>query len=251
MAFTGNTVFITGAASGIGRATALAFAREGVNVVGFDFQGEMLDETARLIEAGGGKMLAIEGDVRDAAAVSGAIAAGASRFGGIQMAYNNAGIIDEHRLLSQTSMAQFQAIMDTNVYGVVNCLMAEIPHMEELGGGVIVNTASASGLTALPGIASYITSKHAVIGLTRATAVEVAAKKIRVNCICPAFVETPLTAGLFETDPGARDAIIAAHPAGWVCQPENIADAVVWLCSDKSAYVYGAAISIDGGFTAM
>ena len=251
MQFDKKTLFITGAATGIGRATALAFAREGASVAGFDIQGEKLAQTMRDVEALGACALAIEGDVRDASRVNEAVALAASRFGGVHMAFNNAGIIDEHRSLADTSMDQFQAIMDTNVYGVVNCLKAQIPLMEEQGGGVIVNTASASGLTALPGIASYITSKHAVIGLTRAAALEAAPKKIRINCICPAFVETPLTAGLFENDPGARDAIIAAHPAGWVCQPENIADAVVWLCSEKSAYVLGAAISIDGGFTVM
>lgn len=251
MSLAGKTIFITGAATGIGRATALAFAKEGVNVVGFDFNGPELARTIAMIEDGGGKALAIEGDVRDEAGVARGFEQGVSRFGAIQLAHNNAGIIDEHLPLTETSTERFRGIMETNVFGVVNCLKAEMPHMEALGGGAIVNTASASGLTALPGIASYITSKHAVVGLTRAAALEGAPKKIRINAICPAFVETPLTEGLFKTDPGAREAIIAAHPAGWICQPENIADAVVWLCSEKSAYLVGAMISIDGGFTVM
>lgn len=251
MSLAGKTIFITGAATGIGRATALAFAKEGVNVVGFDFNGPELARTISMVENGGGKALAIEGDVRDEQAVARGFEKGVGTFGRIELAHNNAGIIDDHRPLTETSLDQFRAIMETNVFGVVNSLKAEMPHMAEIGGGAIVNTASASGLTALPGIASYITSKHAVVGLTRAAALEGAPKKIRINAICPAFVETPLTEGLFRTDPTAREAIIAAHPAGWICQPENIADTVVYLCSDKSAYLYGAMISIDGGFTVM
>lgn len=251
MTFTGKTAFVAGGATGIGRATARAFAREGANVVILDRNAEKLAETAHLIEQDGGKAFAVDGDVRSPDDIARAIEIAAAEFGGIDIAHNNAGIIDTHRDLTDTDMADFREVMETNLFGVANCLKAELPHMAARGGGVIINTASVSGLTALAGLASYVASKHAVIGLTRAVALEAAPKKIRVNCICPAFVETPLTAGLFDTDPDARAAIIAQHPAGWICQPDNIADAVLWLASDKSAYVVGAALTIDGGFTVL
>jgi NAD(P)-dependent dehydrogenase (short-subunit alcohol dehydrogenase family) len=228
----GKVAFVTGAASGIGRASAIALAGAGASVLIMDLDEAGLAETVSLIEGQGGSVAVSVGNVTRRADVDAAVKAAVDRFGGLHLAHNNAGI---------------RKVMDVNLMGVFNCMQAQIPHMLAAGGGAIVNTASVVGRTALPELCAYVTSKHAVVGLTKATALEYASRGIRINSISPGYVITNMTEKHFTEE--GRAAFRAMHPIGRGSAPEEVAEAALWLLSDKASYLVGADIPVDGGYT--
>jgi NAD(P)-dependent dehydrogenase (short-subunit alcohol dehydrogenase family) len=247
----GKTCFVTGGASGIGRATALLMAREGAHVVLFDRDAAQGLAVLAEVEALGGEALFRHGDVTSSADIAAAIVAALGRFGRLDCAFNNAGIEGAHARLVDYDEAEFARVMAINVTGVFLCLQQEIPAMQKSGGGAIVNTASVTGLVGWRGAPAYSASKHAVIGLTRSTALECAKQGIRVNAVCPGVIETPMGARVLQENPGAREIITSRHPMQRLGAPEEVARAVVWLLSDASSFTTGHALTMDGGLVAQ
>ncbi|MDY0011474.1 MAG: glucose 1-dehydrogenase [Rhodocyclaceae bacterium] len=248
---TGKVALVTGGASGIGRASALALAREGARVVVVDLSIEGGEGTAAAIVAAGGAARFIPTDVTRSADLQAAVACAVHDFGGLDIALNNAGILAGTSLLAEEAEALFDKVLAVNVKSVMLAMKHEIPEMLKRGGGAIINTASTMGLVgSVGGNWAYTASKHAVLGLTKSVAVEYAARGIRVNAICPGAVHTPMMAGRLA-NPAAEQAVAAIHPIGRVAQPEEIAAAVVWLASPGASYMVGAALPVDGGFTAI
>jgi NAD(P)-dependent dehydrogenase (short-subunit alcohol dehydrogenase family) len=243
---------VTGAGSGIGRATAIAFARLGVNVACADIDAAAGEETVRLVRELGAKAAFEPLDVTDPQAHIAAVEAARMRFGALHAAVNNAGIsVGPSRSycpLAQMDLADWEAIMKVNVDGVFYGLRAQVPALLASGGGAIVNIASIMGQVALPGLGAYATSKHAVVGLTRVAALDYAAQGIRINAVGPGYVDTPMLAG---KDDATRTMLAARHPIGRLARPEEIAELVVWLCSNKASFVTGAYYPVDGGYLAQ
>ncbi len=249
--FDGKTAFITGAGSGIGRATALLFVRDGakgVAVIDRDRAGGM--ETVALIEAAGGQGLFVETDVTRPEQIEAAVRATVDRFGSLDCAYNNAGAEGAmpHRA-EDADDDNLERLLALNVRGLRQCMKFEIRQMLAQGGGAIVNAGSTAGLRGVPGGGDYVATKHAVIGLTRSAALENARTNIRVNAVCASMVETPLAARLRERLPTLDDRV-AASPAGRMARAEEVGEAVIWLCSDAASFVTGQALAVDGGGTA-
>lgn len=240
--------FVTGAAGGIGRATAIAMARAGAKVVILDLTATSLEETSALVKKAGAEVLALPLDITDAAAVRAAVAKTVERFGRLDCAHNNAGIVLPPASTHETSFDTLQRTMNVNLYGTFHCMQAQIELMLKQGGGTIVNTASIAGMVSAPGHGAYSASKAAVIGLTRTAAVEYAGQGIRINAVCPGIIQTAMTAPMLTTEE-ARKAALAAVPIGRVGSPEEVADVVVWLSSSQSSYLVGASITPDGGFS--
>ncbi|HEV7278893.1 MAG TPA: SDR family oxidoreductase [Pirellulaceae bacterium] len=248
--FSGKVAFITGAANGIGRATALAFAGKGASVVVADVNEQGIQETVRLIEERGGKALAVRCDVAQAADVKAALAKTVETFGRLDFAFNNAGI--EPKKPSPTAeydQEEWDRIFDINLRGVFLCMKHEIPLILQQGGGAIVNTSSGAGIIGIKGSPAYTAAKHGVIGLTKAAALDYAAQKLRVNAVCPGYIETPMMDRFTGGTPEGRAKVIAEEPVGRMGKPEEIAAAVLWLCSDAAAFMIGHAMVIDGGQT--
>jgi len=242
---TGERVaLVTGGGSGIGRATALALAAAGARVVVSDVNGEGVAETVRLVEATGGTAWGMVVDVTQGAAVEALVRGTVERYGRLDWAVNNAGVGGVMAPTDQQSEAAWDAIMAVNLKGVWLCMKYEIRAMLEQGGGAIVNVASAAGLVGFRYAAPYAASKHGVVGLTRSAALEYARKGIRVNAVCPGFTETPMVAGLGET---MVEATVKAIPMRRLGTPEEIAQAIVWLCSEGASFVTGHALAVDGG----
>jgi len=241
----GKVAFVTGAASGIGRATAIMLASAGAKIMLVDIDSVGLEETAHLI-VGHGCCAVARADLRVADDVSRAVSATISSFGQLDLAHNNAGIFGPSAPITEYPAQAFEDVFRSNVLSVFLCMQAQIPHMVERGGGVIVNTASAAGLRATTNVSGYTTSKHALIGLTRVAALEYARLGVRVNALCPGFVRTPMTDVM---DDDSKAAIEAAQPVGRVAEPHEIAEAVLWLFSDRASFVAGANLVVDGGFT--
>jgi NAD(P)-dependent dehydrogenase (short-subunit alcohol dehydrogenase family) len=248
-----KTVLITGAASGIGRATALEAKAEGARVVLSDVSDEQGEALAA--EIGDGAVFH-SCDVTDEAAVTALVDRAASEFGGLDGAFNCAGILDALGTVADTGFDAWKRVIDVDLNGVFLCTKHELRVMAERdSGGSIVNMASAAGLIGWPGASAYVAAKHGVVGLTKSAALEYAPAGIRVNSMCPSYVITPMVEkDLFEValagDEEAIAAARAAHPIGRFGQPEEIAAAVVWLLSDKASFVTGTAMSVDGGYTA-
>ena len=251
MKFSGQVALVTGAGAGIGRATALAFAEQGLKVVVADIDLAAAEAVAKTIVDAGGEALCVRCDVTRDAEVQAMLDATRERFGRVDYAFNNAGIEIEKGKLAEGSEAEFDAIMGVNVKGVWLCMKHQLPLMLAQGGGVIVNTASVAGLGAAPKMSIYSASKHAVIGLTKSAAIEYAKKGIRVNAVCPAVIDTDMFRRAYEADPRKAEFAAAMHPVGRVGKVEEIAAAVLYLCSDGAAFTTGHALAVDGGATAI
>ena len=247
----GKVALVTGGASGIGRATALTFAREGAKLIVADMQEDGGQQTVHMIAEQGGTAIFVQTDVTQAAAVEALISQAVQTYGRLDCAHNNAGISGGGRALTaEYAEDTWHQVIAVNLTGVWLCMKYEIPQMLHQGGGVIVNTASVAGLIGARGLAAYVASKHGVVGLTKTAALEYAHQGIRVNCVCPGVIHTPMTArGL--SDPERRRRIIASEPLGRVGTPEEVAEAVVWLCSDAASFVTGHTMTVDGGFVAQ
>ena len=243
----GKTAIVTGAGSGIGRASAIRFAQEGAAVVVADVRLGRAQETAETITDAGGQALAVEVDVRKAAEVEAMVAAAVERFGGLHALFNNAGTIRPGNAL-QLSEDDWRLVMDTNVTSVFLGAKYAVPAMTD--GGAIISTASVSGLAGDPSSIVYGASKAAVINLTRCLAVDHARQRIRVNCICPGAIDTPPVGRMLSAE-GAREAAGRTHLLGRIGRPEEIAAAAVWLASDEASFITGQALVVDGGLTAQ
>jgi NAD(P)-dependent dehydrogenase (short-subunit alcohol dehydrogenase family) len=251
ISFAGKVVLVTGASSGIGRATALAFGRAGASVVVADTSVDGGHATAAMIVEAGGKALFVQANVTRVSDVEALVDKTVSYYGRLDCAVNNAGVEEEHQLLADGDDAQFDRIMSVNVKGVWLCMKYELRKMLEQGGGVIVNVSSAAGLVGAPMHAIYSASKHAVVGLTKTAAVEYARSGIRVNSLCPGSVKTPMLARALERDGAGEKKLKAAHPMGRVAEAVEVANAALWLCSDMSSFVTGQQLAVDGGLTAI
>lgn len=249
--FSGKTVLITGAASGIGRATALAFARSGAHVVLADIAHQAGTELQAEIQTAGGSALFAQTDVADSGQVQALIAAAVARFGQLDCAFNNAGIEEEHGRLAESDDALFDRMMAINVKGVWLCMKHQLAQMQRQRSGVIVNTASVAGLGGAPKHAIYAASKHAVVGLTKSAAAEYGRFGIRVNSVCPAVIRTPMFKRVVEAKLADEAAIIRMHPIGRIGEVNEVANAVMWLCSDAASFVTGHQLAVDGGYTAV
>jgi NAD(P)-dependent dehydrogenase (short-subunit alcohol dehydrogenase family) len=248
MRFESKTVLITGGATGIGRATALAFAREGAAVMIGDVD-DRAAETVALIEAAGGKAAFKSADVSDADAMTELVRDTVARFGGMHMAFNNAGVLPPPLPFHEVPPSDLDRILNVDLKGVYFAMQAEIRHFLSVGGGAIVNTASVAGIVADPNMSAYVAAKHAVVGLTKAVAIEYAQAGIRVNAIGPGFVATPMTQAWLESEE-FKAAFFAQNISGRAAQPEEIAGTVLHLCSDAASFINGALFVIDGGQTA-
>lgn len=251
MSFSGQVALVTGAANGIGRATAQAFASEGLKVVVSDVDVAGGEQTVELIRQAGGEALFVRCDVSRDAEVQALMTRVIEAYGRLDYAFNNAGIEIEKGRLNEGSEAEFDAIMGVNVKGVWLCMKYQLPLLMAQGGGAIVNTASVAGLGAAPKMSIYSASKHAVIGLTKSAAIEFAKKKVRVNAVCPAVIDTDMFRRAYEADPKKGEFAAAMHPVGRIGKVEEVAAAVLYLCSDDAAFTTGQALAIDGGVTAM
>jgi NAD(P)-dependent dehydrogenase (short-subunit alcohol dehydrogenase family) len=251
ISFAGKVALVTGAASGIGRATALAFGRAGACVVIADTAVDGGHATAAMIVEAGGKALYVNANVTRASEVEALVEKTVNYYGRIDCAVNNAGIEEPQQSLADGDEAQFDRIMGVNVKGVWLGMKYQLRQMVEQGGGVIVNMASSTGLVGSPVHAIEAASKHAVVGMTRSAAVEYARSGIRVNSVCPGAVRTPMLARALEREPQIEKKLKAAHPAGRFAEPAEIANAVLWLCSEQSSFVTGHQLAVDGGLTAL
>ncbi|MFE8072588.1 SDR family oxidoreductase [Marinobacteraceae bacterium S3BR75-40.1] len=249
--FAGKVALVTGGAAGIGRTTAEAFAAQGAQVVVSDINSDQGERVAEGIRAAGGQALFIACDVRRKADVEQLVQGAVDHFGRLDFAFNNAGIEIEQSKLADGDEETFDQILAINVKGVWQCMKYEIPAMLAQGGGVIVNTASIAGLGAAPKMSIYSASKHAVIGLTKSAAVEYAKKGIRVNAVCPAVIDTEMFKRAAEADPRKAEFVAGLHPVGRLGQPEEVAAAVLYLCSEGAAFTTGVALPVDGGTTAV
>ena len=248
---TGKVALVTGGGSGIGRATALKFASEGASVVIGNRNEQAGQETVDLIKQAGGKASFYKTDVTKLENVQNLIKYTVDTYDGLDAAFNNAGVDDLQAMTPDQTEATFDLVMNVNVKGVWYSMKCEIEYMVANGGGAIVNNSSIAGLIGYPGHAPYVASKHAVMGLTKTAALEYAKQKIRINAVCPGGVETPLLDNFTQGDTNTRQKMESLHPIGRLGKPHEIADAVVWLCSDEASFVLGQGITVDGGFTAI
>jgi len=247
--FEGKVVLVTGASSGIGQATALAFGREGAKVVVAARRIPESKETVRMIEEAGGEAIFVRTDVSKRAEVEALVDRAVEHFGGLDCAFNNAGIPQIPRVpAADCTEESWDQVVDTNLKGMWLCMKYEIPQMLIRGGGAIVNCSSGVGLIGSPNSPAYISSKHGIVGLTKSAALDYAKKGIRINAVCPGVTWTP------ELEKYVREVgeaqVALQLPMGRMGKPEEIADAVLWLCSDASSFVTGQALAVDGGWTA-
>jgi NAD(P)-dependent dehydrogenase (short-subunit alcohol dehydrogenase family) len=248
----GKSALITGGGGGIGRATALAFAREGARVAVADLDAEAARETVALVNAAGGQAISLPGDMSKDGDVRTMIEAAVATYGRLDCAFNNAGIagwqVDAAgKKTAEWSEEAFDRMIAVNLKGVWLCMRHELPQMQAQGGGAIVNTGSIAGLVGLPTSSAYVAAKHGVIGLTKTAALEYADANIRINAVCPGYIQTRMTGPAMQM---RGEAILAQTPLKRMGNPEEIAEMVLWLCSERASYVTGAAYNVDGGWMA-
>jgi NAD(P)-dependent dehydrogenase (short-subunit alcohol dehydrogenase family) len=244
-----KVALITGGTTGIGRDTAMLFAKNGAKVVISGRRETEGNETISLVRAAGGDGLFVKSDVSKSADIQSLIQKTIEKFGRLDLAFNNAGVEGQWKPIIEQSEEDWDSVIDINLKGVWLCLKYEIQQMLKQGSGAIVNMSSVAGLMGAAGAAVYVASKHGVIGLTRTVALEYAARNIRVNAVCPAVIETAMAERAFA-DPEVNKRILAQHPIGRFGKPMEIAEAVLWLCSDKSSFMTGHYIVLDGGMRA-
>ncbi|HET6509936.1 MAG TPA: glucose 1-dehydrogenase [Baekduia sp.] len=244
--FTNKVGLVTGAGTGIGRASAIAFGARGAAVGVLDVRAEEAAETARLVEAAGGRALPVTVDVGDEPSVAAAVSAVVDAFGGLDFAHNNAGIMGANGPLQDLGLEEWDRMLRVNLTGVFLCMKHELPHLVARGGGAIVNTSSNAGLHAVPNMPAYVASKHGVVGLSKAAAVDYGKHGVRVNALCPGSTQTPMLEAYTHGTDGVAQRVNAI-PLGRLGRPEEQAAAAVWLCSEEASFATGISISLDGG----
>jgi NAD(P)-dependent dehydrogenase (short-subunit alcohol dehydrogenase family) len=247
--FAGKVAFVTGAGSGMGRTTALAFAREGASVVLADVSDQGNQETARMIEELGRRSLAVRCDVTRSEDVQAALNQAVGAFGRLDIAFNNAGAEQKPGVTADVTEEEWDRILAINLRGMFLCMKYEIPLMLELGGGAIVNNSSGAGVKAFGRGAAYAAAKHGVVGLTKDAALDYASSNIRINAVCPGIVDTEMMQRFTGGTTEGRDRVIAQEPIGRMGTSDEIAAAVLWLCSNAASFVIGHALVVDGGQT--
>ena len=247
---TDKIALITGAAAGIGRATALKFASEGAKVVASDVNVKGGEETVEIIKKAGGEAIFVRSDVSQSSDVKALVAETVKAYGRLDCACNIAGILGSMGPFTDQTEEDFDRVIAVNLRGTFLCIQAELGQMLKNDGGTIVNVASIAGLVGSAGISPYVASKHAVTGLTKTAALEFAQQGIRVNAVCPGGIETDMVQS-FLSEEFTEEMLDGMHPIGRIGQPEEVAELMVWLCSDRSSFMTGAIIPIDGGFVAQ
>ncbi|KHD87375.1 MAG: hypothetical protein OM95_14850 [Bdellovibrio sp. ArHS] len=249
--YSGKVVLVTGAGSGIGRATALAFAQEGAWVAVSDVNEQSGIETVKSILANGGDATFFPCDVSHPSSIQSMLEHVERHMGGLSCAFNNAGIEGDSALLAEVSDANWERVIATNLRSVWLCMKYEISSMLKNGAGAIVNCASVAGLVGFKASSPYVASKHGVIGLTKSASLEYAPQNIRINAVCPGVIRTPMVDRFAQNNPQALQELQKATPLGRLGTPDEIAMAVLWLCSDQASFVTGHALAVDGGWTAQ
>jgi NAD(P)-dependent dehydrogenase (short-subunit alcohol dehydrogenase family) len=250
-ALDGKVALVTGAASGIGRQSALAFARAGAKVVVSDVTVDAGEETVQMIKKAGGEAFFVKADVSKSGDVKALVEKAVEKYGKLDCAHNNAGIEGTLGPCGECTEENWDRTIAINLTGVFLCCKAEIAQFLKQGGGVIVNTASVAGLVGFAGIPAYTASKHGVNGLTKQIALDYAKANIRVNSVCPGVINTPMIERFTGGDPEALKAFTATEPVGRLGEPSEIADAVVYLCTDQASFITGINMPVDGGFIAQ
>ena len=246
----GKVSLITGGGSGIGKASALAFAKEGSKVVVADVNVEGGEQTVRLIQDTGGEATFVRADVSNSGDVSDMVSHAVQTYNRLDCAFNNAGISGGRGRIHEYTEDDWSRVLNINLTGVWLCMKYEIIQMLKQGGGAIVNTASVMGLVGGSRSPAYGATKHGVVGLTKTGAVDYAQEAIRINAVCPGYIRTPMIEQSILSDPVAEERVVSRHPMHRLGTPEEIAEAVVWLCSDAASFVTGHAMTVDGGYVA-
>ncbi len=248
--FNGKVAMVTGAASGIGRSTAVELAKKGASVVISDVDKERLAETEKLISDEGGEVMSLPADVSSAGEVSGMVEETMKKYSRLDVAVNNAGIGGDLAPTADYTEEGWDRVLNINLKGQWLCMKNQIPVMLKNDGGSIVNITSILGKVGFANAPAYVAAKHGLIGLTRTAALEYSAKGVRVNAVAPAFIVTPMLedAGLLS-DPEAKQGLVDLHPIGRLGEPKEVADAIIWLASDEASFVTGHTLMVDGGYT--